>query len=194
MAAQLTATNGPVGPAARAVDGGGHQLLAGAGLAGDEHPGVGRRHLRHQLAHPAERRGGAHHLVPPAERVVQRAVGGLGPGEFQRRRRVTSTDFGRERLFEELEGAQAGGAHGVGQLGLAAHHDDRRRHAALPERLQRLEPVRARRHHEVEEDGIGLRRVDGEHGGISVGGLGHDVPLGAQQRAEHPADVGFVVD
>ena len=65
---------------------------------------------------------------------------------------------------------------------------------ALAERLQRGQPVRARRHHQVEEDGVGFRLVHRQERGVAVGRLGHDMPLGAQQRAEHPADVGFVVD
>jgi hypothetical protein len=43
-AAQLIATKGPWLPRAHRVDGAGHELLARAALAGDEHRGVGGRH------------------------------------------------------------------------------------------------------------------------------------------------------
>ena len=46
MAAQLTATKGPVPARRQLVNGAGHQLLAGTALAGDQHGGVGGgRHL-----------------------------------------------------------------------------------------------------------------------------------------------------
>ena len=176
------------------MNGGGHQLLAGARLAGDEDAGVARRHLGHQFAHTAERRPRAHHLVAMTERGVQRAVGGLCAGKVEGGLEGHEHRLGGERLFEKLEGAEPGGADGVGQLGLAAHHDDRARTPPLPERLQRGEPVGSRRHHQVEENRVGLGLIHRQDGGVPVRGLRHHVSLGAQQRPEHPADVRFVVD
>ena len=49
MAAQLTSTNGAA-ERALGVEPAGHQLLARAVLAGDEHPGLARGHLVDQLA------------------------------------------------------------------------------------------------------------------------------------------------
>src|SRR2546429_1185937 len=47
--------------------------------------------------------------------------------------------LGGERLLEELERAQLGGAHGVGEVRLAAHHDHREVRCAALELLERSE-------------------------------------------------------
>ena len=49
MAAQLMATNGPSAAGAAGVERAGHQLLAGAGFAGDQHRGLGVGHLADNL-------------------------------------------------------------------------------------------------------------------------------------------------
>ena len=56
IAAQFTLTNGPGGKRALAVDVRGQQFLAGAGLARQQHAGVGSRHLR-RLLHGLLERG-----------------------------------------------------------------------------------------------------------------------------------------
>ena len=55
---QLTATNGPVAARAGAVNEPGDDLLAGAGLAADEHAGVGVGDLVDALEHQPHRAGG----------------------------------------------------------------------------------------------------------------------------------------
>ncbi len=55
-APQLIATNGMIGPQALVVHGAGHQLLAGAGLAEDQHRRVRRRDLGDQRADLLHRR------------------------------------------------------------------------------------------------------------------------------------------
>ena len=58
-APQSTTTNGPRGARRRVVDRARHQLLAGAGLALDQHRRVGRRDARHPGEQLAHRRAGA---------------------------------------------------------------------------------------------------------------------------------------
>ena len=145
---------GPAGAPARAVDRGRGQLLARAALAGDQHARLGRRHPLDQRADLLHRRALAHQRRPAAQLRVQRAVLGPGAVELQRGSHGDQHRLRRQRLLQELEGAQLDGAHRVGELGLAAHHDDRHLAAALAQAGERLEPVGARRHHQVEQDDV----------------------------------------
>ena len=181
------------GPPARRVDRRRRQLLAGAALAGDEHARLGRRHPRDERADLLHRGALAHQRRAPAQLGLQRAVLGPGAVELQRRPHRHQHRLGRERLLQELERAQLDGAHGVGELRLAAHHDDRRAPAALAHAGERLEAVGARRHQQIEQDHVGIDLVQLEQRGVPVGRLRDGEPLLAEQRAQHPADVGLVV-
>src|SRR5207247_1714913 len=76
--------------------------------------------------------------------------------------------FGRERLLEKLERAELGGAHRVGQVGLAAHHDDGHVRGHALQLLQRREPVGAARHHQVEQHGVRRAALHRRQGGGPV--------------------------
>ena len=58
-AAQLTLMNGFPAAGCAGVDGARDELLAGAGLAEDQHGRVGRRHLSHAVAAPPRSAGAA---------------------------------------------------------------------------------------------------------------------------------------
>ncbi len=129
-----------------------------------------------------------------AQCFVQPPVLGDGARQLHRRAQRGQHAFRRERLLEELERAELGGAHGVGQVGLAAHHHDGDVGSDPLELLQRREPVRPARHGEIEEHRIRPLALDRLDRRGPVGRLHGVEPLRLQQRADHPADVGFVVD
>jgi len=116
--------------------------------------------------------------VSMAERLVQPAVLLHRAGELQGAADGHQHALGRERLLEELERPELGGAHRVGEVCLAAHHDDRHVGRAALELLQRREPVGAGGHHQVEEHGVGRRLLDGGERGGAVGRLRRLEPLG----------------
>ena len=139
----------PPRPAAGGVNRGGHQLLAGARFAGDEHPSLGGRHPRDEGAHLAHGRAVADEGAPAGQLRVQRAILRPGPVELQCRPHRHQHRFRGERLLQELERSLLHRAHGVGELGLATHHDDRCRPAAIADPDQGLQAVRTGRHQQV---------------------------------------------
>ena len=67
------------------------------------------------------------------------------------------------------------------------------RAAALADAREGLQPVGARRHQQVEQDDVGIDVVELQQRRVPVGRLRHGEPLLAEQRGQHPADVGLVV-
>ena len=179
--------------AARRVHGGRDQLLPGAGFPGDQHPRLGGPDPRDQSADLLHGGAVAHQISPPAQLGLQGAVLRPGPVQLQRRAHRHQHRLGGQRLLQELERAELHGAHRVGQLGLAAHHDDRGEPAPVAQPGERLQAVGARRHQEVQEDDVGIGLVHHQQRRVAVARLRHAEPLLAEQRAEHPADVGLVV-
>src|SRR5207253_5597797 len=76
------------------------------------------------------------------QRLVQTAVLGERARQLERGPQGREHALGGERLLEELERAQLGGAHGVGEVRLAAHHDHREVRCAALELLERLQADR----------------------------------------------------
>jgi hypothetical protein len=118
----------------------------------------------------------------------------LGPRELERRADGHQHRFGCEWLLEELEGAELDRLHGIVELRLPAHHDDRQGGVTLLQSSQGLDPHRARRHHEVEQHQVGTHFIKVKQRRVATRCFGNLESLGAQQRAEHAADVRFVVD
>jgi hypothetical protein len=91
----------------------GDELLAGPALAGDEHPGLGRRrHLDELVDAPHDRRA-ADHAEPRSLGRLLRV--GLSPGQARMEDAVHHLEqaLARDRLLEEVGGADAHGLHGV---------------------------------------------------------------------------------
>ena len=181
------------GAPARGMDRRRRQLLSGAALPCEEHPRLGRPHPGDERPHLLHRRALAHERRAPPQLRVQRAILRPRPVELERGAHGHQHRLGGERLLQELEGAELDRAHRVGELGLAAHHDDRRAPAALAQADQRLQPVGTRRHEQVEEDDVGIDLLELEQRGVAVGRLRHGEPLLAEQRGQHPPDVGLVI-
>ena len=109
------------------------QLLAGAVLAGDQHPAVGGRgHLRSARFEVARSRRDAPR-ISCARSVCARSAPVLAPrgascSSAWREREQQLVD--RERLLDEVEGAELGGAHRGLDGAVPAHHHDRQRAAS----------------------------------------------------------------
>ena len=190
IAAMLTTTNG-AGPAmARAVDHPRDDLLAGAGLAADEHARLGARDLIHALEDLLHRRvladdGDAGSLTRAPAR------GRLGAGELAHHRVLEDRDV--ERFRDHVGGAHAQRFDGVGDGALLAEHDRRDRRAARARLLQDRDPVGAGqmhiRHAELERAGAQERdRVGAVVDGDRL------VTEGLDQTNEPRVNRGIVVD
>ncbi len=158
--------------AAHRVDAARDELLAGAVLAVDQHPAVGRRGHRHLLAQLRHHVALAHHRQPAIDVGAQRAVLGLEPPLTDG---VADDEHGlleRERLFDEIERAQLDRAHRRLDVAVARNHHHGRVDAALAQPRQRDQPVHSRQpdvehddvvrraRHAVEARLAGLHRLD----------------------------------
>jgi hypothetical protein len=179
----------------------GHQLLAGAGLAGDEHGGrrvgdlgdhlVDGVHLRAAAdqAEPAVRLGGLRLAGRRLQRELRRAPVGLAL--LDRLGHHLPDLLLLERLLDVVEGTGLDRRHGVVDAAEGGDHDDRR--LRLPARglAQHLHAVDARHlevgDHHVDIAGDELQRLG------AIGGLDHGVALALQNGAEDPPQVGFVI-
>jgi len=184
-----------VGPGAVAVQGAGHQLLAGAGLPGDQHRGVGMGQAADGAEHFLHGGGGRlrHH---PAFVVLGLALpfGAFGLGRFlhgalDQRHRLVHV----ERLGQVVESAALKGGHGAVQVSERGHDDDRQAGMAFFQLAQQFKAVAAG-HADIGNQGDGrVVRQRIEH----VGGLGETTggDSGAGQGLfEDPADGLVVVD
>ena len=168
----------------------GHQILAGAVLAGDQHLGLGRRRPPDLGDEPLDRRA----LAEDAERIRGRARF----GEAQRRdlcglRQDVEEALRIDGLLDEVERPALERLHRGRDRALARNHDDARLRRLLADHRQRLEPAHAR-HVDVEQDGVEaplLHRFERSH---AVGRYGHAVPFVLQHAAQRSADLRIVVD
>ena len=148
IAAQLTATNGPCGAAAVAVDGARHQLLAGAALAGDQHAGLGGGNWRGACQHARPSRvaqTSSCRSSPAAARMaaISSASGGSG------RNSLAPARIARDRRARRRQ-SHAAGDDRAGRCARAASARDQpadvvaRRRAAAGRRRARRAAARAR--------------------------------------------------
>ena len=188
----------PVAARTRAVDGRGHELLAGPRFAADENARVGRRDAGDEIGDAAHLGTRADQLPGVPQLVAQNPgrVARREPGraQLQRGAQREQQPFRREGFLEKGEGAELRGPHRIGEAGPAAHHDHRHVGIALAEPGQRREAIHRARHHEVEERDVGSRILRRGDGAGAVRGVAHLVSLAPQQGADHPADVRLVVD
>ena len=197
-APQLSATKGWSLRGLRRVEGAGHQLLAGAALAGDEHGG-GR--VGHRVDHPlhlADGRRGAHQAVRRqplalAELVLQLPVAvpqGLALGRLGHR---AGHDLDVvEGLGEVVVGAALDRLERRLHGGVAGHHDDLDLRPAVLHRVEELEPGELG-HLDVEEGDVevlGGQLLGGRDGRVEPH---HVVPLLLEQGLQGPQQGRLVV-
>ncbi len=132
-----------VGPQRAGVQGPGHQLLARTAFPVNENPAVGGGGQLQLLPQGFHGNAVAHDAVAGAELVAQGAVFLGQPALVER---VPDQQHGlvhRERLFQEVEGAQLGGLDRGLDGAVAGDHDDRRGGVALLEAPQDFQAVDA---------------------------------------------------
>src|SRR5438445_189152 len=170
------------------------QLLAGAGFARDQHARFRWGNARDQRAQLLHRDARPDERIVVAELLVQPFVLRERAAQLERAAQRDEYAFGRERLLEELEGPELRRAHGVGEVGLAAHHDDRDLRRALAVLLEGREPVGTGRHHQIEQHDVRSVFDHARQARVAVGCFDRLEAVRLQQRADHAADVRFVVD
>ena len=141
------------------VDGARHQLLAAAVLAVDQHAPGGGRGGRDLLAQRPDRRALADDLGALLEARAQRRVLLLEPRVLEGAADRDQDLLERQRLLDEVVGAQTGGLHGGLDRAVARDHDHDRfgtRPLDLGEGLEPVHPV----HPDVEEGHV--RELVGE--------------------------------
>ena len=106
---------------------------------------------------------------------------------------VTRTRSLRERLFDEVEGAQPRGVHRVGDGAVSGDHRHGQRLVHLADFGERFEPVHAR-HLDVEQHEIWPIALDERQAVRTGGGTDEPVALVLQNHPQRIADGGFVVN
>ena len=185
-----------VGATAVGVQRLGHELLAGAALAGDEHDRVGGSHPHDAPQNFADRGG-------PADDALEFvAVFELGrqkrnlAGEASAVERVANLDqqllLGK-RLLNVVERAQPYGLDGAVDGAVRGHHDDLRQRLHLFDRAQHVDAV-VRAHAQIGEHQVKCARSAHFHALIAVGGLVDLIAGAPQHHRERRAHVALIVD
>ncbi len=190
MAEVLSAMKGLASARAVIVQRARHELLAGAGLARDQHGHEerARRPMARNTCCMAGARPSSSGMrgVPPASLAALHA--GIGRAPHERHRLVDV-----EGLGQVLERPTLVGRHGAPQVRVRRHDDDRQRRARVADAAQELQP-RGTRHADVGDQHVGgfapqclerrLRRIEHARAHAAV----------LQRPLEHPADRSVVVD
>ena len=180
-------------PAGRVlVQGAGDQLLAGAVLAPDQHPGVGRADPPDELTHPLERRALPDHRVADIEHPLQLAILHRERGMLEGIPQGDQELVGVEGLLEEVECAPAGRLDRGRDGAVARDHHHGRRRIQLAQPAQGVEPIEAGHLH-VEQDHVRPEiRIHGDR--LAPGCGGPDFPaLVLQHLPKGVPDAAFVV-
>ena len=197
-APQFCATKPLLAARARVVDGARHQVLAGTGLAREQHRGVGLRDLLHHVEHAVHGRARADHrlegvaaldLAPQVEVLGAQPLVGVGQrggeGHVLGRQRVglegashvDAQALGLPGLLDvAVDSAVVDGAHDRGDVRVAGQHHAHGLGPALDDLLEELDAAHVRHHlvDDHERDVLALQDLE---------------PLLAGQRREDPVVV-----
>ena len=184
---------------AAGVEGAGHQLLAGAALAGDEHRGGAVGHRVDHPRHLAHGRGVAHQ--PLARDALALAQGALQlPVAIEERLALGRLGHRARHQLDVVEGlgqvvVGAGPDRRQGRLdgGVPGHHDDLDLGPAVLHRVEQLQAGELR-HLDVEEGDVEVllgQLLGGDDGRVEPGDV---VALLAQQGLERAQQGRLVVD
>ncbi|CBH24311.1 Transcriptional regulatory protein containing a sigma-54 interaction domain [Salinibacter ruber M8] len=186
-----------IGPARFVVQPLGHELLAGAVLAGDEHP-------RLRGGHPLDR------VLDRLDLVALPNDRGQVPGVLLGDRLSHATVFDLQlpvvqgvadghqqavevrRLFDKVERPQLGRLHGGLDGAVAADHEDRHLVALVGDRFENLHAVHLRHLHVEDHQVVGIL-AEGHQRLLPVDRLLHAKVLVLQNFAERPPDARLVV-
>src|SRR5579863_7058645 len=169
------------------------ELFARTAFAIDEDAAVGRRGQRDLLAQGLHRNADAENLVPLLEFGPQAAIFGFEAQVLERVAQHERDFVDRERLFDEVEGAQLGRADGGFNVAVSGnHHRDGRVLAGL-NAFEGFEAIHLGQP-DVEEHEIEAALVEQSEAFLG-GGRGDDLEsFVTQERAQRFADSAFVVD
>ena len=174
------------------VQGARDQLFAGAGLAEDADARFAGRHAVHLRHHAPHALAGVHDFVF-ADALAQVAILVFQALELEDVVHGEQQLVGGERLLQEIERAEAGGADRHFDIGLPADHHDGKRDAEGTQVFEQGEAVLAR-HDDVAEhhvEGLRFGQFEGARGVIADGGFVPGEAEGARQRGQR---VGVVVN
>ncbi len=167
-----------------------HQLLAGAGFAGDEGVEIGRRDASDRAEDLAHRRAATDQVLAGRRR-------GHGCRRGRRLRQRAPRGFHGlievEGLGQIVEGAQAIGRCRRRHVGEGTHDDDRNSGMLGVQAFQQLES-RQSGHAHVGEDRLRVVFAEGGQQGVGVFECAHRPARLAQRLAQHEADGAVVVD
>ncbi len=187
IAAQLSSMNGAAAAAAQAVDTARDEFLAGTVLAEDQHAPVGRRRHRDLFAELAHRIALPHHRHALVDSGAKGAVLGFEPpladGIADDEHRL----FQRERLLDEVVGAEFDRADGGLDVAVPGDHHHRRVDAPVPQLLERDEAVHARQP-DVEHDHVEGGAHDAVEAGFTAVHRFDGIAFVAEDAAEGAAD------
>ena len=175
------------------MQGPGHQFLAGAVLAGDQHRGVGGGDQGQFFAQAADGVALADDLLDPGALLPESPVLFGKPGQLQPIAHRQQDLVGVGGLFNEVIGPQAGGLDGVFHRTVGGDHDHRQQRLPPLEFAEHLQTIEAR---QVDVQQHQVRRLRGRQfeGGFAIRGGGNFKALILQDARHHPEDLGLVVN
>ena len=181
----------PVGSGGVAVEGVRDQLLAGAGLSGDEHRDRGSREASYRAEHLLHRGGLAHDLLGDVDAAAAFLAPAalLPPLEDKALGLLHEADrlVDVEGLRQVLECSALVGVDRVREVGVGRRDDDRNVAVVGMDPLQQLEPVDSR-HPDVGNHYVGRSSLETLQNILAILKTGAVKPLGAQRFLKHPAD------
>ena len=167
------------------MDGAGHQFLACAGFADDEHRGVGWSHGFYHFLHPADGGGIAHNGPAPAFRAELR-VFGLEPAVFQGTAQGQLEHIKIQRLDQIVICSGLQRLHCAFHSGIGGHEHHRHGGVVTFDALEGGDAVHVR-HADIHKHRVKRSLTNFFHGLDAVGGALHTVAPFAQQGFQHEA-------
>jgi len=173
----------------------GHELLAGAGFAEDEHGGLARADLLDEFLDREHTRALADEVDALAafdllfQGLVLAGQAGEAPGLVEHGLELVVV----RGLGQVVEGAFFHGVHGASDGAVGGEQDHGQVGAGDLQLAQDLDAAHAGHAH-VEEHDVGLGGRDGGQGGLAVGGLGHCPAAVLEHGFDHEPVAGLVVD
>src|SRR5690349_24640903 len=137
------------------VERAGDQFLAGATLAINEHPPVGRRGECNLLAQRLHGNAIAQDAIALAEFFAEAPIFRFEAQEFERSLHGLGRFLERERFLDEVERAQLRGANGRFDIAVSRNHDDHGEMAVAAHALERFNSIHFRKPN-VKQDQIDL--------------------------------------